>query len=366
MTTGTAPHSRIVALVPAHDEESTLPAALASLRAQTRPPDHVVVVADACTDGTAAVAASLGAEVVETHENTARKAGALDQALTALLPLLDDADLLLVQDADSEIVPDFLALAVERLRADPRAGAIGGIFTGRPGGGLVGALQRNEYARYAREIARRGGRARVLTGTATLFRVSTLRAVAAARGTRLPGIPGEVYDTAALTEDNEITLAVKTLGMRTLSPRGCAVHTEIMPTWRDLWHQRLRWQRGALENLRAYGLTRVTAPYVLRQAGMYAGIVAVLLFLLATILFAARGDLGPPRGLWLLVTAVFVVERIWTVRRRGRQAMLLAAPIVLEFGFDLFQQAVFLRAAFDAWLRRRTHWHHVHLATQEA
>ena len=109
------------------------------------------------------------------------------------------------------------------------------MFYGEPGGGLVGALQRNEYTRYAREIARRKGRAVVLTGTASLFRVPVLRAVAAGRGITIPGRPGTIYDTQALTEDNEITLAVKTLGWATASPRSCGVLTEIMPTWSALW-----------------------------------------------------------------------------------------------------------------------------------
>ena len=132
----------------------------------------------------------------------------------------------------------FLSTAVARLAADPGIGAVGGVFTGRDGGGLVGALQRNEYARYAREIGRRHGAARVLTGTATLFRAGVLREVAAARGRTLPGRPGAVYDPAALTEDNEITLAVRTLGHRIVSPRECVVVTEVMTTWADLWHHR--------------------------------------------------------------------------------------------------------------------------------
>ncbi len=348
----------LVAVVPAHDEERTLPESLRSLRVQCPAPDRVIVVADNCTDGTAALAVRLGAEVVETSANTARKAGALNQVLDALLPALADTDQVLVMDADSAVVPGFLATATAWLREHPATGAVGGVFTGRPGGGLLGALQRNEYARYEREIARRRGRAMVLTGTATLFRVAVLREIADARSDVLPGRHGSVYDTLALTEDNEITLAVKTLGHFAASPRDCGVLTEIMPTWRDLWHQRLRWQRGALENLRAYGLTRVTLPYVAKQAAMYVGILAVALFLLATMLFAVHGELGPPRGFWLAVTALFVIERIWTVRTRGVAAMALAAPIVVEFGYDLFQQAVFLRAAADALARRAAHWHH--------
>lgn len=348
----------LVAVVPAHDEERTLPESLRSLRVQSPAPDRIVVVADNCTDHTAAVAATLGAEVVETSANAHRKAGALNQVLDVLLPTLADHDQVLVMDADSAIVHGFLAAATAWLREHPGTGAVGGVFTGRPGGGLVGSLQRNEYARYAREVDRRRGRAMVLTGTATLFRVGVLREIAAARGDALPGRPGAVYDTLALTEDNEITLAVKSLGHATVSPRECGVLTEIMPTWRDLWHQRLRWQRGALENLRAYGLTRVTLPYAAKQVAMYLGILAVALFLLATALFAVHGELGPPRGFWLAVSGLFVAERVWTVRSRGPRAMLLAAPVVVEFGYDLFQQAVFLRAAADALAHRAAHWHH--------
>jgi cellulose synthase/poly-beta-1,6-N-acetylglucosamine synthase-like glycosyltransferase len=56
----------------------------------------------------------------------------------------------------------------------------------------------------------------------------------------LPGEAGQVYDTYSLTEDNELTMALKTLGARLLSPRECQVRTELMPTRRDLWRQRQR------------------------------------------------------------------------------------------------------------------------------
>ncbi|MFC9284986.1 glycosyltransferase [Streptomyces collinus] len=56
---------RVVALVPAHNEADRIGAALTALRAQTRPPERIVVVADNCTDATAGVARQAGAEVVE-------------------------------------------------------------------------------------------------------------------------------------------------------------------------------------------------------------------------------------------------------------------------------------------------------------
>ncbi len=78
-------------VVPAHDEEEHIEACLESLRVASRhrslSGEHVliVVVLDACTDGTAAVARRLGATVVETDARNvgiARSVGA-DVALGA-------------------------------------------------------------------------------------------------------------------------------------------------------------------------------------------------------------------------------------------------------------------------------------------
>ena len=80
--------------------------------------------------------------------------------------------------------------AVARLEADPDLIAVGGVFFGEQGGGLIGQLQRNEFARYQRYIARRKGKVFVLTGTASLMRAFALSAVAEARGTLIPGPPG--------------------------------------------------------------------------------------------------------------------------------------------------------------------------------
>ena len=114
----------------------------------------------------------------------------------------------------------------------------------------------------------------MLTGTASVIRAYALRAVAEARGPLIPGTAGQVYDTLALTEDNELTLALKTLGAKMTSPPQCRVTTEVMPTWRALWRQRLRWQRGALENIGAYGLTRATALYWAQQVALAYGVIA--------------------------------------------------------------------------------------------
>lgn len=363
---------RVTVVIPAHNEQQGIAATIASVWGQTHPVDRLVVVADNCDDLTAPTAAAMGAEVIPTVANRHKKAGGLNQVLGQLLATTPDDDVLLVMDADSELAPRFVARALAVLAEDDAdrnpdrgrrgrrshrrpIGAVGGIFLARDEPGLLARLQANEYQRYARQIGRNGGRAQVLTGTATLFRVRALRAVWQARHEGL--LPGtRVYDTAALTEDNEITMALKHLGYRCVSPRECVVRTEVMTTWRALFKQRLRWQRGALENLGAYGITPVSLPYALRQAAMHLGMVMLPLYLLTlTLTIALRGSVQA-RPLWLAVTALFMVERVVSVRRAGWRAMALAAPLLVEMAYDLFQQAVYLRALHDVVRRRPAQW----------
>jgi cellulose synthase/poly-beta-1,6-N-acetylglucosamine synthase-like glycosyltransferase len=355
----------VTVLVPAHDEAAILPDTLRSLRAQSPAPQRVVVVADNCTDDTVAVARAHGCEVFETVGNTQKKAGALNQALREILPGLGDNDAVLVMDADTQLDPGFLAAAVRRMTDDRALMAVGGVFSGEPGHGLLGMLQRNEYTRYGRDIARRRGRVFVLTGTASLFRPRALRAVAAARGHAIPGTPGDVYDTAALTEDNELTIALKSLGALMVSPAECTVVTELMPTWRALWAQRLRWQRGALENIGAYGLTAQTFRYWQQQFALgYGGVALTSYFVLGIITLLAI-DQWVWFPFWLGLGAIFTLERVVTAWRGGWPARLLAVTLLPELVFAMFLNLVYLRAVVDITLGRQGTWNHVQHARRE-
>ncbi|NKY39842.1 glycosyltransferase [Cellulomonas septica] len=363
LTTRPGGRFRITAVVPAHDEATTIGATIDSLRGQRRPPDEIVVVVDNSTDDTVGVASRRDVRVLVTRGNTGRKAGALNQALDVLLPATGPDDAVLVMDADTTLSPDFLEVA-ERHLLDGRH-AVGGIFMGEPGAGLVGQLQRNEYVRYGRTIARRRGRrVMVLTGTGTLFRADALRAVAAARGDLVPGTRGQVYDPTALTEDNELTLALKTLDARLVSPRECQAVTEVMPTWRHLWRQRIRWDRGALENLGTYGLTSTTTRYWVQQVGLAYATVALNLYLvLVLVQWRATGELMFGLRFWTAITALFVVERLVTVWRVGVRGRLLALPLLVELAYSELILAVFVRGIVDIVTGRRAQWGHVDRAS---
>jgi cellulose synthase/poly-beta-1,6-N-acetylglucosamine synthase-like glycosyltransferase len=237
--------------------------------------------------------------------------------------------------------------------------AVGGLFYGEEGKGLIGQFQRNEYVRYARDLKRRRGRVFVLTGTASLFRARALRAVAEARGGLLPGVPGDVYDTVALTEDNELTLALKCLGALIVSPRDCTVVTEVMPGWRALWAQRLRWQRGAVDNLGAYGFRPQTMRYWAQQLGIGYGVIALSAYLALILLMALAMDHWVWFPFWLGVGSLFAVERVITVWKGGWPARLLAATLFPELGYAMFLNVVYVKGLLDITLGRTAQWKHV-------
>jgi poly-beta-1,6-N-acetyl-D-glucosamine synthase len=262
-------------------------------------------------------------------------------------------------DADTRLDDGFLEAAVGRLTADRALMAIGGLFYGDEGAGLLGQFQRNEYSRYSRDIRRRRGRVFVLTGTASIFRPAALRTVAQSRGTSLPGVPGDVYDTAALTEDNELTIALKSLGALMISPSQCTVVTEMMPTWRALWNQRLRWQRGALENLGAYGLTARTFRYWAQQLGIGYGVIALVSYIALFLVTTLSVNTWIWFPFWIGMGLLFSVERIVTVWDGGWRARILAVTLIPELVFATFLDVVYVKGVLDILLARQASWKHV-------
>lgn len=349
---------RVIALIPAHNEAASIRETIGSLRRQTRPPDEIIVISDNSSDATDDLSMLHGAKVIATVGNSARKAGALNQALRQVLPRLAREDLVLVMDADSQLAPDWIRCAVEALDRDPGVGGVSGTYTGEEGAGLLRQLQRNEFLRATR-LVRRRYELWVLSGTGTMFRVPVLREVAGERGRRLPGAPGEYYDSSSITEDYEITLALKTLGYRCLAPPGCTAITELMPTWRHLFRQRLRWQSGTLTALRRYGFTRATWTNWVRQAffyGRYCSQAACWVILIYS-LVAHFGFSMPGWVLGMLVT--IYLERVITVRSAGYKGVILAALLFPEWWYGMFDGLYLFQALKHELTRCDVSWNHV-------
>ena len=347
------PH--IVALVPAHDEEESIGATLDSIFGQSVKPTRIVVVADNCSDRTAEIAAGRGVEVVHTVGNRYRKAGALNFALSAMLPELPDDALVLIMDADTTLTPDWMREASRWLLGRPDSGAVCAVYRGRDLPGMLPTLQRMDYAQEARRVGRRRSRVDVLTGVATLFSAGVLRQVAAERGRALRGRHGDVYDMHSLTEDFELTLAIKSLGYQPISPQSLVAVTDVMRSWSDLRRQRLRWQRGTIDTLVAYGFNSLTRRHWINQVSTYGlTLVFPLMVALLIISWAVAGFYFQPW--WSLTLPLFYAEHILVCWRMGGQGRRVALCLLPFWIYENFRILVFWSALSRSVFRREKRW----------
>jgi len=115
---------RIGVLVPAHNESGNLLPTLADIKAQLGGTDRLLVVADNCSDDTAAVASQAGAQVVERRDCTkVGKGFALDWGIRHLRK--DPPSIVIIIDADCRLGSDTLdQLAMATLAAGSPAQAL--------------------------------------------------------------------------------------------------------------------------------------------------------------------------------------------------------------------------------------------------
>lgn len=150
---------------------------------------------------------------------------------------------------------------------------------------------------------------------------------------------------------------LKLTGARLTSPAGCRVETDVMGTVPDLVKQRTRWSLGALQNVLALGLNRVTAVYWRQQVMLAVSIVLFWSFL------ALTAVLTPLYGMhvtWVgaLILAVFIIERVITVWGMGWRHRITAAVLVPEMAYAFVLQVAHVRALIKTARRQDMAWHH--------
>jgi cellulose synthase/poly-beta-1,6-N-acetylglucosamine synthase-like glycosyltransferase len=108
-----APAHRVAVLVPAHNESIHILPTIECLLSQLLPGDRLLVVADNCTDDTAALAMRAGATVIERHNADLRGKGyALAFGVDALRA--DPPDVVLVIDADCTVSENAIPMVSAR------------------------------------------------------------------------------------------------------------------------------------------------------------------------------------------------------------------------------------------------------------
>ncbi len=181
---GPTARSSVALLIPAHDEEASLPAMLPGLIDLQSSGARVLLVADNCSDGTAAMARNAGLDVVERSDPLRRGKGyALAfgrEELARSAP-----DIVVVLDADCAIDRAALTRIVQRASITDRVVQAAYVF--RPALRASAAVQISNFAFATKNIVRQRGIARlggpaILTGSGMAFPWNTFAALDLATG----------------------------------------------------------------------------------------------------------------------------------------------------------------------------------------
>jgi cellulose synthase/poly-beta-1,6-N-acetylglucosamine synthase-like glycosyltransferase len=224
-------HTRFLVLVPAHDEAAVIDGIVCDLLRQDYPRDRfrVVVVADRCSDDTAAIAAAGGAEVLARNTGAPGKGPAL---AAGLAECGRGEDAVVVLDADNRVPAGLLA----RFDDEVSAGATvvqAYLDTVNPGAGLISLATALTYwaGNRAVQLARsRLGWSVDLGGTGMCLTTTAMDAVGGFGG--------------SLTEDQELAVRLVLAGQRVDWIHDVRVRDEKPRSVGVAVRQRARWVAG--------------------------------------------------------------------------------------------------------------------------
>ena len=330
-----AVRGRVAVLVPAHDEAAGIALTLAAVLPQLREHDRVVVVADNCSDDTAAIARSAGAQVrvVERfHETDRGKGFALAFGVDALRA--DPPGLVVILDADCDLAPGALdALCDSVVNYDRPAQALY-LMNARPDARLPRRIA--QFAWRVRNWVRPAGWRRLglpcqLMGTGMAFTWPMLRNAPLAN--------------ASIVEDMKLGIDLAVAGRPPLFCPRAGVTSLFPDTAAATRTQRTRWEHGHLEMILREVPGLLGAAWRQRDprlAGMALDLCVPPLALLAALLVAGTvlagllswwiGDIGPGLAYGLLLGCFgAAVLLAWWVRGRDlvRLFELLSIPVYI-------------------------------------
>jgi cellulose synthase/poly-beta-1,6-N-acetylglucosamine synthase-like glycosyltransferase len=232
---------RFLVAIPAHDEEAIVATTVASCLTLEYPPGlfEVLVIADNCTDETAARAREAGARIFERRDATRRGKGYAIESLIRWLRETGEFDLLdaiVVVDADTTVHPDLLRTFARSLDAG------------------------HDWVQCYDTVgnAERSWRTRLMAHAFSLINGVTLQGQmalglsAALRGNGMclstRGLDRVPWDTSGLTEDLEYSWSVRIAGGRIAFAREAAVYATMLTRGgRASVAQRRRWESGRRE-----------------------------------------------------------------------------------------------------------------------
>ena len=338
---------KVAVVVPAHDEEVGIGSTVESLLAgePASASFSVVVVADNCSDATAARAREAGARVLErTNAEQRGKGYALDFAFQTLLP--EGWDAFLVVDADTAVGPGLVAAARDAFAGG--AAAVQAAYRVRnPGTSMRTRLM--NVALLAFNVLRPRGRSRWGLSCGILGNGFGL-----AR-TTLEAVP---YDASSVVEDLEYHLRLAESGRRVEFLGEVAVLGEMPSGEKASKTQRARWEGGRLRMIREHA-PKLAGKVFSGRLRLLEPLLELLLLPLAwhvlLLLLAVAIPFGPSRVVGLAGLALVAVHVLVAIAAGGGGwkdvGALAAAPFYIAWKLTAARAIARASRKDSAWVR---------------
>ena len=239
---------RIGVLIPAHNESRNVLPTIRDIKAQLAPGDRLLVVADNCSDDTAAIAYDAGAEIVERKDITKIGKGfALDWGVRHLSG--DPPSIVIMIDADCRLSADTVDRLAQTTSATGRPSQALYLMTA-PAGSSIN-YQVAEFAWLIKNWVRPLGLHAMklpcqLVGTGMAFPWRVVRSAS--------------FATGHLVEDVKLGLDLAAAGHPPLFCPTAIVKSSFPPTLQGAVSQRERWEHGHV------GLSFMKAPELICRA----------------------------------------------------------------------------------------------------
>jgi cellulose synthase/poly-beta-1,6-N-acetylglucosamine synthase-like glycosyltransferase len=346
---------RLAVLVPAHNEEAVLSSTLESIKLELIPSDRLLVVADNCTDNTASVARSAGAEVIGRSDlNNVGKGFALDYGLRHLDH--SPPDIVIMIDADCKVSPGTLDALVGTCSLTKRPVQAQYMMTAPPTSDLKRKVA--EFAWCVKNKVRPLGLLGLglpcqLTGSGMAFPWGVIQSANLASG--------------AIVEDLKLGLELAMAGHPPVFCPSAQVNSEFASSAKGAEEQRRRWEHGHINMIISAALPLIVTGMKRRDAGLVAlgldlavpplALLAVLLifaFLTSFVPAFARGSTLP-----LIISVAnlggFAFATLIAWWHFGRQIIpfksMLSIPAYVLSKVPLYQQLLLSRNRVQHWIR---------------
>lgn len=359
---------RVIALVPAHNEQDIIAATIKSLMAQTYPFSYVLIIADNCTDNTVRIVRRYQRKygkdklrLLITEGNTHKKAGALNQGFKATLR--SRPDFIFGMDADTIIDARMVEEAVKQFQREPKTAGICSAYRTLPlkddashWQRFLWRLQNIEFGLANAWRVENYKSARVLPGVSVMFRSAALREIYKRN-------KGTVWATNSLVEDYRLTLELKDIGWDTKS-------SLRMISWSDvplrlfgkggLFDQRQRWYSGTVDELRLRGFKKHSRYELFTIVLLAINFVMRFLLIAAYLTLLAMGNKVQWVSFFLVlpVIAALVQFHRWIkyTDQRDRWQGLMTILLLPNELYAVFREFIYLYAIWLSYRRPNRAW----------